>query len=260
MYSPENATSSDLLLISGALFFALLIDLHWRNRQGETIPLPGLTFKSLFALAVVFVALAPVFWVVQLSRTTRRYSVSCRPVFWVSGRPLHSPMMAEYTSKHGPTISPVHLWLSVRITNLQAHPVTIKGYSVESSSSRTGPWVTLAPVSPLLTQLYFASNLKSSEQIDVRHSSLDDVLDNNVLNSDESVRGFGFWECPDPAGCSYSFLRFHFQDASGNNGSVVCAPFAKSKQTYETNQLYANVHGPFDLSMDHATFISKFER
>ena len=256
-YFPHKGTPSVLSFASGLLFLALLANLHWRNNRN--LPLTGLTSMTLFISAMVILVVMPLSFFLQL-RTTSLYGVSCRQALWTPGRPLYSPLMVEYSSKLGPTLSPVHLMVSVTITNLQATSSTITSFSADSSSSESGPWTSLTPVPTLWSHPYFAANLHSAAQIDMKTDALDQILDKRALNSHETVHGWTLWECPDPSGCTYSFLRFHLEDASGKEDSVICSVSRISALRDWTNLDYLNVHGPIDVSKDRVAFISRFER
>jgi hypothetical protein len=239
----------------------LLVNLHWRSRRTGHRPLGGFLSKILLCAAALFLLAGALSGLLpRIGRgVVGPFSISCDPALLTPGRPLLAPIMVQYPSKYGSTISPVHLMISVTLVNLQPEPSTIDGYSLEWSVKKNGPWLPMKPISTTSTHVFWAFDLKSSVALDMSTNGLDFELGGRQLNSHETVRGWTLWECLDPSGCSYTFVRFSVRDTAGMQGFATCRPTSSSlKPEAEPNMSYWKfLPGRFDLSNAHRVFSSE---
>jgi hypothetical protein len=247
-------------ILSAVFWSILLINLHWRTTHTRQKPLAGLLSKIIFGTAILCLVVGVLVWLLLSipKGEVRPFKVSCKSPLITPGRPLLAPMMVEYSSKYGPTISPVHLMVSVTIVNLQPGPSTLEAYSLEWSANEDGPWATMKPISLLWNRVYWAYDIKSAVALDMSANGLDFELKGKQLNSHESVRGWTLWECPEPSGCTYSFMKFSFRDTAGLQGSDACSGAFNPMPEAEVNTQYWKVlPGRFDLSNAHLVFMSE---
>jgi len=257
----DKRISGILIMVSGALCLFLVVSLHLRSRNTRNVPLAGALSKMIFGGAIVSLIVGVVSWSYFpfLKAVVGPFSISCGPSLLTPGRPLINSLMVEYPSKYGPTISPIHLMMTVTLVNLQSFPTMIDTYSLEGSADKTGSWLALFPISTVENRVYWAGNIKASRQIDMTTNGLDFELRGRQTGPHDSIRGWTLWECPYISGCVYPNMRFSVSDTAGTKAAAPC-PFGSGsdKPEAEANMQYMKIlPGLYDLSASHPAFMSE---
>lgn len=130
-------------------------------------------------------------------------------------------IMAYYLVNNQPTLSPIDLWLDLRVLNLQPHPVTIEAWSVETGPTPNGLWLRLLhiPASPHLT-FYIVGSLRNVLSGALKFQDLGDALLNPIQPRAEA-QGWVLCECPYKPPCLAWFERIRLRDTEGHNFSEV---------------------------------------
>jgi hypothetical protein len=117
----------------------------------------------------------------------------------------------------------------------------------------------MKPISVLSAHVYIIGDARSSIPVDMSENGLDFELKGRQLNPRGTVRGWTFWECPDPSGCTHDFMRFSVRDTTGIDGSYPCTitPNLKSAADEISAGYFRVMPGRSDLSNAHPIFRSE---
>lgn len=172
-------------------------------------PIWGYLFAFAIAITVAFVA-----W----TQIKDKYEAEHQPPFlggidvaWASqGREWMADICVGYNSSHGKTLSPVNVFLYMRLENLQQHPSMIAEYGVEMKST-DGKWVMLKRIDTRPVTLYYIGGVDSpamvegvkagfnNAQVLDKKDALDVQLENQklLLQPRQPVIGWAAFEYPE---------------------------------------------------------------
>jgi hypothetical protein len=121
----------------------------------------------------------------------------------------------------GQIISPIHRFLTIRITNRQKVISMVKTYRVEALTT-DNEWVKLTRMSGTNGIIYWDGDIKEANRVDL--IALDHVLESRKMAPDETLEGWAFFELPVDIPMRQP-MRVYVQDFGGAEFSqVVEAP------------------------------------
>jgi hypothetical protein len=124
-------------------------------------------------------------------------------------------IMAYYLLNKSPRLSPIDLWIDLRIINLQNVSATIEAWSIETGPTRDGPWLRLVhiPSSPHLS-IYIVGSLKDTKSGALVFPDLADSL-LKPIPSQQEAKGWALCECPAVPPCLAWYQRIKVRDTQG---------------------------------------------
>lgn len=182
------------------------------------------------------------------------FAAASQATMFGCNRAMDGLFWLEHKTAGGVVVSPIHVMIFLRLTNLKDEPITIDSYAVEIKSP-SKDWVKLPRVDVQDGILY--SDVSSNAGAwNVGQNGFDRAIFERRIQPRETVRGWAFFEIPGRYCDEEYSLRFRLKDFSGAE-SVEPLEDVSKVDTVQKGALLMPMGVTKDLSRTRRAFYSE---